>query len=497
VVPDYPDVDVRVGLMPELRSATDRGTFVSTEYLDTGAFLVLYFPEEGCSRCSEQLDGINRALSEARKAGKQVMLVAFVGEADLGATRRIARLLALRLEVGRLDRLPQDVSLATGGEIRIVTRNGLLQVIIPLEDRLRSDEIRREVRAVLDRLESFEEGELTGPDEAVQKLAQLERRGRSRRAVREAIDLAERREAGPASVQNLYRLIDRASRSFLEGTDSSDDQFELLEHLSKLSGAGAAKTRVLTALDKEYRQRMLEAVRRIEPGIERQAAAGQGVYQLAVSDSEESAGEQRIFIQRSFPVGTSLRSFNFFLKPAANGLEVLWAAPETKTPLGIQVTSRGAVFFFEDPSGCRGLSLVGEEGPFYEGCPARVLDGEIVEERPVLVDAVEGDTAPHYYRRGRIGGGKLTAEETALERGLRLFEQGQYADAAKAFEEAAQEIDPVAPYDEGDLRYNQARCLGAQGKVLEALALFETIGDVAYQELVDEQISILSAGGRQ
>jgi hypothetical protein len=87
-------------------------------------------------------------------------------------------------------------------------------------------------------------------------------------------------------------------------------------------------------------------------------------------------------------------------------------------------------------------------------------------------------------------------DETALERGLRLFGQSRYAAAAKAFEEATNTIDPVAPYDEVDLRYNQARCLEAQGKVREALLLFETIGDVAYQELVDERIRVLSSGGR-
>jgi hypothetical protein len=35
------------------------------------------------------------------------------------------------------------------------------------------------------------------------------------------------------------------------------------------------------------------------------------------------------------------------------------------------------------------------------------------------------------------------------------------------------------------------------GKVPEALALFETIGDVAYLSLVDEQIEILESGGRR
>jgi tetratricopeptide (TPR) repeat protein len=252
-----------------------------------------------------------------------------------------------------------------------------------------------------------------------------------------------------------------------------------------LRGAGAAKTRVLTGLDEGFEQTMLEAVQRVEPSIERQAPAGQGVFQVAVSDSE-------IFLQRAFPVETSLQSFNFILRRTAGGLDVSWVDTETKTPLGIEHMSRGAVFFFEDPSGCRGVKLIGMEGVSYEGCPARLLNGEIMEERPVLVDPLEGDAVPHYYRRERTA----EAEETSLERGLRLFEQDQYTAAAKAFEEAAEAIDPVAPYDEVDLRYNRARCLEAQGKVLEALLLFETIGDVSYQESVDERIRSLSAGGR-
>ena len=58
-------------------------------------------------------------------------------------------------------------------------------------------------------------------------------------------------------------------------------------------------------------------------------------------------------------------------------------------------------------------------------------------------------------------------------------------------------MDPFSPYDEVDLRYNQARCLQEMGKVPEALALFETIGDVSYLSLVDEQIKVLEVGGRR
>jgi hypothetical protein len=39
--------------------------------------------------------------------------------------------------------------------------------------------------------------------------------------------------------------------------------------------------------------------------------------------------------------------------------------------------------------------------------------------------------------------------------------------------------------------------LEEQGKVREALALLGSIGDVAYQSLVDEKIKVLERGGRQ
>jgi tetratricopeptide (TPR) repeat protein len=124
------------------------------------------------------------------------------------------------------------------------------------------------------------------------------------------------------------------------------------------------------------------------------------------------------------------------------------------------------------------------------------LDGRVVEVKEVLVDTLDDVHAPLFYRRGTFENGELRSPESNIEKGLRLFQRGQYAAAASAFEEASAEVDPFAPYDEVDLRYNRARCLQEMGKVPEALALFEGIGDAAYQPLVDEQIKVLEAGGR-
>jgi tetratricopeptide (TPR) repeat protein len=277
--------------------------------------------------------------------------------------------------------------------------------------------------------------------------------------------------------------------------ESSADIYELLVPLSGLRGAGAAKSRFLTALDRDYGQKLLSAVKDLEQGISLQAPAGQGIFDLAVSGAEESSDGRRIFLRRSFPGDGSLVNYVFVLKSTSGGLDVTWVAPDTRKPLGIRTSSQGPVFLFEDSEGCRGLALLGDGGPVYEGCPAGLLGMDIVEEHPAIVDAVAGGDGPVFYRRGRIENGGLAAEETSLERALRLFEEGQYEAAAKAFEEATREIDPVAPYDEVDIRYNQARCLEAQGKIREALILFESIGDVAYQALVDERIHVLSSGG--
>jgi tetratricopeptide (TPR) repeat protein len=132
-----------------------------------------------------------------------------------------------------------------------------------------------------------------------------------------------------------------------------------------------------------------------------------------------------------------------------------------------------------------------------EGCPATVSNGEVVEVKKALVDSSEDEDLPHFYRRGTFESGKLLAPESSLEKGLRLFERGQFPAAASAFEEAASEVDPLSSYDEVDLRYNRARCLQELGKVREALALFESIGDVVYLSLVDEQIESLESGGRR
>jgi tetratricopeptide (TPR) repeat protein len=489
---EFPDVDVWLDPLPEIRSATESGTFVSTEPIRAGVTLVFYVPAEGCHRCSEELDGINKAIGEVSRPDKPIAFLTFVKETDLETTRRISRLLALRLQVGRLDRAEAALDPDSNGEIRIVARGGVLQVRIPLAEGPRSEEIRRMVVAVLSSVSPLEEEELQQPDEALQPIRQLSSMGRTKDAVSDGIELAVKREAGPASVDELYRLIERAVRSW-SSEASEGEKLEVVAQLSRLEGARGAKERALSAVDASYGQKLLASVTSLDSEIERQASASRGVFYLGLMDSVPP----RIVLQRTFAGNGFLRHFNFVLEKTDSGLEVVWSAPETASPKGVTTVAEGAVFVFEDDSGLRGLRLVGVDGLSYEGSPALVREGRVVEVHDALVDAIPNDVKPRFFRRGTIEGGQMVSAETALERGLQLFRGGRYREAASAFEEASKEVDPLAPYDEADLRFNLVRCLEEQGKIREALTLADTIGDVAYQDAIDARIKILEAGGRR
>ena len=489
---DVPGIDAWLEPLPEIRSATEGGTFVSTEPLLAGATLVFYVPAEGCNHCSEELDGVNKAIREVSRPDEPISFVTFVKETDLETTRRISRLLALRLQVGRLDLAEKALDPDPNGEIRIVARGGLLQARIPLNEGPRSEEIRRMVVAVLSSISPLEEEELQQSDKALQPIQQLSSKGRTKDTVSDGIDLAVKREAGPASVEELYRLIERAVRAWSNEANESQ-KLEIVAQLSRLEGARGAKERALSALDAAYGQKLLASVKALDSEIERQASASTGVFYLGFMDSSPP----RIVLQRTFAGNGLLRHFNFVLEKTDSGLEVAWSAPETASPKGATSASEGAVFIFEDDSGLRGLRLVGVDGLAYELSPAFIQEGQVVEVHDALVDTIPNDVKPRFFRRGEFKDGDLVSQETALGRGLRLFQEGQYRQAASAFQEASMEVDPLAPYDEVDLRYNRVRCLEEQGKIREALALLDTIGDVAYQDAVDDRIKILEAGGRK
>lgn len=492
IAPEYPDTEVRLGSLPEIRSATQQGMFISTEHFREGKILALYMPAVGCGRCSEELDGLNRAVREARGARMPVVPAMFVDASDLAAARRITRLLAFRIEVGRLDKVPWELRQESDGAIWVVGSRGLLQIKIPLGDCPHGREVSDRVEAVLRHIDVGKEDEEVPADEALKEIRQLELKGRTR-LLTEAIALAARREAGPASMEELYSIILRSTRSKVEDADDPLQVIEILAELSALHGAGEAKAKALTSLDDQLGKKLLNAARTVEPGIDRQASSQSGIFELFVSKPIDEASERQIVLRRSFRgVETlSLQHFNFVLRAGSEGIDVMWVGLEREQVRGLGHAAGGALFFFERAAACSGLRLVTDGTLTYEGCPARLLESKVVEEKPVLIDPFTAGPSPTYFE-------EISEEpaETALERGRDSFDRGQYAAAASAFKEAAAEIDPLAPYEETDLRYNRARCLEAEGKLREALALFESIGDVTYQDLVDEKIRALGGGIR-
>ena len=272
-----------------------------------------------------------------------------------------------------------------------------------------------------------------------------------------------------------------------------------LQELARLRGAGAAKSRAFLALDRALPGRLLAAVKEIAPEIDVQASPQQGVFYVGVTDVE---GQKTILLQRTFFSRLLPQNFNFILRLEGGKPSVVWLGTEPHEPRGTRAISAGAVFFFEGED-CRGLRLVDlgsplfEAGPLYEGCPARLEGEDIIEVKEVLLDDVPHGLAPLFYRRGKIEGSELIAPESPLERGKRLFEEGSYRQALSAFQEASKRIDPVAPYDEIDLRYNIARCYEALGQRPRALEIMESIGDAVYQSVVDEKIGELEVATRR
>ena len=482
---EFPGIEVVLAPLPDIRVAATRSTFVSSEYLNEGMTVVLYFPVDACPRCSEELDAIGGALIEWGKQGHEYAVGAFVEEQDLTSVRRIVRLLSMQIEVGRVDRLPAGIEPADEGEVWIVSRRGLMQLRIPLDGAPPGSRIREQVTAAL---------RLLGPPEEKETGTTTRRTRRAEKSFSTLVDEAVALEAGPVPIPDRYRQIDLALRKILRDATNETQVLNALQELARLRGAGAAKSRAFLALDRALPGRLLAAVKEIAPEIDVQASPQQGVFYLGVTDVE---GQKTILLQRTFFSRLLPQNFDFILRLEGGKPSVVWLGTEPDEPKGTRAISAGAVFFFEGED-CRGLRLVDlGSGPLYEGCPARLEGEDIIEVREVLLDDVPKGLAPLFYRRGKIEGSELIAPESPLERGKRLFEEGSYRQALSAFQEASKRIDPVAPYDEVDLRYNIARCYEALGQRPRALEIMESIGDAVYQSVVDEKIGELEVATRR
>jgi len=484
---EFPSVSVLVTPLPDVRVATSTGTFVAADLLAEGAVVVFYLPAAGCNRCSEELDGIRRGLGGGTRSGEVEFVVgAFVDEQDLEDARRIVRLLGMPIEVGRVDRLPAEMVPASGGEIVMVARRGVLQVRTPLDEGSSSRVIAEQVAAVsglLREQQPASEGRMSlGP-------GQSERGGD---ALAGLIDRAVALEAGPVPIPNVYEEIDREVRRLLHEA-TREDATAVLGELARLRGAGEAKARALLALDKNLPETLLAAVKEMAPEVLRQARPDEGVFYVSLS---ESSANRRLLLQRTFLEADALRHFDLIVDLNAGGPSPVWVGPEPEQPTGTRLVSTDAVFFFAQDR-CLGLRLVGAEGPVFDGCPAHLDDGEVVEEVDVLMEETPPADAPRFYRRRPIDSSQPAPPETALEQGIRFFREGRYRDALSMFEQAMREIDPVAPYDETDVRYNIARCHQELGEGPRALQVMETIGDAAYQDLVEERIDELAVATRR
>jgi tetratricopeptide (TPR) repeat protein len=476
---DYPDLELLDFAFPDFQAATDGGTLIPSQLFRAGTNLVVYFPVGGCGRCSEELDGLTDPVRDAQKRRLPIEVAAFVPESDLPVARRIARLLSMPVRVSRKDFLPPSTDVLEGGEIRIVLRGGMTQIRIPMGEGLASGEIRPRVTASLAFIDEPGLPTEARPEDASVRIVSLSRQPDERRAFTEWIGAIEKLEAGPAPLDSLYSELNRVALGVVP--QDREDLWKLLKELSRIEGAHAAKNHFLGLAGERVGEKLLETAKSLDPTVRRTPVGEEGVLFLAV------AGE-RVYLQRSFHADEGFRNFDFVLEEDSGSLAVLWGAPQENEPLGVEAVGNGGAFFFDCAEGCPGARLWSEGALAFEGGPAAIVDSELVQLRTAIVDDPPAGLGPLFHHRAE------GVEETALERGLRLFGEKEFARALVAFNEAEKEIDPVALYDASDLSFNRARALQEQGKRVEALALFRSLGDVSYQSLVDEQARLIESG---
>ena len=163
-------------------------------------------------------------------------------------------------------------------------------------------------------------------------------------------------------------------------------------------------------------ERLLEAARGLDATVRRTAPGEQGVFFTAVQDG-------RLAVVRSFQAESGLRNFAFGLAEGDGGSSCSGALPVMDEPTGAVVLEAGTVVRFRrgGEDDCEGLTLVTPDAVAYEGCPAAVVDGEVVEVAPALVDDVAG--GPRYYRRV-VGSSQLSGD--AARAGSRPLRRGGF-----------------------------------------------------------------------
>jgi tetratricopeptide (TPR) repeat protein len=499
----YPELELLPGTLAEFQATTDSGTIIPSQLFRTGATLVLYVPVEGCARCSEELDGLTVPILESRKhqsvaVAAPLEIVAFVRESDLPGTRRIVRLLGVPVGVSRKEGLSPSLGILPEGELRFVARSGMTQIRFPTGG-MSSSEIRRRVEAIL---EFFSEPGMPTedrPELASEPLVTLRKGTDDTSLVPEWIETIAKLEAGPAPIGDLYGELNRRVQRIAAKEGDRPRGLDLLDALSRLSGANAAKSRALGLVGEHLGEDLLKQAKAIDPSVRSTPPGESGALRVAI-DRGSGGAPACLYLQRSFEADDGSRFFDFVLEDdgtdTGTGFSVRFAAEEQRGPLGIEPTAKGAAFESlcadGNSTGCRAARLV--EGPTewkvrFEGEPVLFRDRRLFESRSALVDDVAPPGGgPRFYRNA------ASDDKGALERGLELFRAADFAGAASAFEQAAKEIDPAAPYDESDLVYDRAGALEELGKRREALALFRSLADVSYQSRVDERASLIESG---
>jgi len=477
----------RLALLPDFRVLTDAGTLVASDVFSNGQALVMYFPAAGCNRCGEELDGIGRAVADELRSERKLSAAVFVGEKDLDSTRRILRTLAMRIQVGRIDRLPAPWR-PQGPAVAVVGRRGRVHFERDLAPEPRSAEIRRDLSELFELVN--QENVPPGTDAVDAKVAAVTTRQGELGALFSYVELARGIEAGPLPLAQLGDRMDQLVLQIVAKASAREELYEMLTRFSTLAGAGRSKASLLSALDGELPRKLLAAAQALDASIEREASRDEGCYRVATGAAR---GKREILLQRSFLQSKALRHFNFILSERGDALEVTWAGVESGEPKGVRLSAAGAWFLFEK-DGRGGLRLASDSGAVYEGVPARIeKESGVVEEVAALVDPVPGG-GPAAWRRGAASDKGVVFTPTRLDQGLAAFRQGKYKEALAAFEAAAKAIDPEAPYDEIDVRYNVARVHQELGDRKKAMDLLRSIGDAPYQALVDEKLRALETG---
>jgi tetratricopeptide (TPR) repeat protein len=486
---EFGDLQLVPGAFPRFQAATNRGNLVTADLFREGRVLIAYFPIDACGRCSEELDGLTVPVLESRKEGINIDVAAFVPEVDLPIARRIVRLLGMDVGVARTEGLPPSLSYSKNGEIRVIARGGLTQIRMEMSPELTGHEIRRRMEAIFRFLNAPGLPTNVEPEDGSVPLVTLERGANDQRTLFEWIDELEWLEAVPAPLDDFYRSLDSLTQHVLRGAENREVGVEVLERLSRLRGANGAKLTALGTLGNRIGERLLERAQSLDPDVRRSTSAERGTLFVGIGRGDDPEATTRVYLQRAFQTNVGLTHFAFALRDVTTDIEIAWAGPEPNEPLGVEAVGSGGAFHYRVDDECpRGLRFVSDGEVAYESCEAIVLDQEIVEVGRAIVDEVPDP--PLYYRYDVVRG----AEPTSLELGLRHFNEGQFGEAASDFERARSEVDSVAPYDESDVVYNLARSLEEQGKRQEALSLYRGLGDLPYQETVDERASLIESG---